>query len=116
MSSHPFQSQLASAPLEDHFPLDSESCLLDKSAGNCRARFRRFFFNKETKECEPFFFSGENDSIPIIQRVSFFIKRCFDIYALLQIIKASSLFRMPSQCQQLRKPTAMPQSLCVTFE
>ena len=45
--------------LEDKYPQDSSVCLLDKSPGVCKARFRRFYFNKETKACEPFFFSGK---------------------------------------------------------
>lgn len=35
-----------------------EKCTYDKEMGSCRGYFERFFFNKETNECEMFIYGG----------------------------------------------------------
>lgn len=33
-------------------------CLLPRVVGPCRAAFRRYFYNSDTKSCEPFIYGG----------------------------------------------------------
>ena len=41
-----------------HFFAEPIRCNLPKQPGNCKASFPRWFFNKETKQCEPFSYGG----------------------------------------------------------
>ena len=38
-------------------------CNLTKQPGNCKASFPRWFFNRKTKQCEPFSYSGCNGNL-----------------------------------------------------